>query len=220
MEIDFFAAVEDAHAYGKDGSGHFIYDKELDNIEYDKTNGDITEFLKSIKIKCDREGDWDLRNGDTVTLTLSYSHETAEELGLALKETSRTYTITELTERIRSTEELDYDALYDQMVQTIDALYEGYYRENNYTVESLYWVHVYDNGGESYVNGMVAIISFDDSEGRGYCSVEMPIGEDVNSVYGEKWNSFVNGESTNDIREELEAFAQKWPEYFRIEKIF
>ena len=95
-----------------------------DYIEYDKENSDITKFLKSVKLILNQNGtEVDRReecwsNGDTLTISLSYSKSTADELGISFKETSKDFTIFGLLEANNppaEESEINVEALADKL---------------------------------------------------------------------------------------------------------
>lgn len=189
-QIDFFAALDDPHFYGvADGSGYFTYSKKLENIEYDKTNLDIEKFLKSVKISVS-ENDSMLHNGDTITVTLSYSKSEAEELGIELKETSRTYTAEGLPEVWRSQEDVDKVAA---MAQVDESLADWYITNYPHEIDGYYWNYDLDNSGEPFISAVVVLAHYDSPDGNTYydmavvCVVDYWIEHgDEGCVWGEK----------------------------------
>lgn len=102
--LDVFDGVNILAFYGENGKGYVSFSYDCDYIDYDKTNQDIESFLKHIKLNYNRASN--LSNGDSITVTLSYSHEDAQSLGISLAATSRTYTVY---------------GLYDQATSVADA---------------------------------------------------------------------------------------------------
>ena len=148
-QIDFFDSFYGLGVTGYNGEGR-IWDLgySSDYIEYDKENSDITKFLKSVKLILKQNGtEVDRReecwsNGDTLTITLSYSKSTADELGISFKETSKDFTIFGLLEANNSPaeeSEINVEALADKL-QTqltkgdkIDSAYFCYFSNNAIT---------------------------------------------------------------------------------------
>lgn len=99
-QIDFFESFYSIGVAGFNGKGR-IWDLgyELKYITYDRENLDITEFLKDVKLNLQQNGaevgryDECWSNGDILTITLSYSKSTADELGISFKETSKDFMI-------------------------------------------------------------------------------------------------------------------------------
>lgn len=158
QEIDFFSCVQLCGVNGEvDGSGSFYYEADISKLNYDKTNSDLKDFLKSIKCSTDCESG-KLHNGDVVTVTLSYSHSEAEALGITLKETSKTYTKSGLVQVLRTPTQDVYDQLYPELD---DAVARSYAEENNPTIVTTYWLYAYDNCGDPYIVGLAALFTYD-----------------------------------------------------------
>lgn len=166
-KIDFFAAVEDPHFYGIDGSGYFTYSKKLGNIEYDETNLDIERFLKSVKITVS-DNNSQLRNGDKVTVTLSYSKSEAEKLGITLKETRRTYTAKGLAEVWRSAKDADKAA---SMALVNDSLKDWYVTWYPHEIDGYYWNYDLDNNGEPFISAVIVLAHYQSPDGNTYYDI-------------------------------------------------
>lgn len=158
QEIDFFSCVTVVGNRAISGSGYFGYDKNISNLDYDKTNQELTDFLKSVKLKMDMDVENEhLHNGDVVTLSLEYSHSTAEALGITFTQVSKTYTVSGLTEAPREPSQADYDQLYPKLE---DAVARSYAEECNPTLAQAYWLYGYDNCGDPHVAGMAALLTY------------------------------------------------------------
>lgn len=77
--------------YGENGSGDLTFWDNRNFINFDQNNSELVEFVKSIDAKVSKRSN--LINGETITVTLSYSQEEADRLGVALKTTSKNYTV-------------------------------------------------------------------------------------------------------------------------------
>lgn len=115
--IDVFAGVDvtdgyySVREYTLDGCGLYTdydLDVNINEVEYDKSNSDVKEFLKDIDVYFVEydELDYKLRNGDVITLGLEYSKSTAEALGITLLEETKTYTVDWLREVYRDASEV------------------------------------------------------------------------------------------------------------------
>lgn len=161
LEIDYFSCVERyGHSGEVDGSGSFSYGADISKLDYDKSNADLADFLKSIKCSTDCESG-KLHNGDVVTVTLSYSHSEAEALGVTLKETSKTYTVSGLVEVLRTPTQDVHDQLYHELEDVVE---RAYAEENNPAIVTAYWFYAYDNCGDPYIAGMAALFSYQSYE--------------------------------------------------------
>ena len=157
VEINYFSCVEILGTADEvDGSGTFTYSTDISRISYDKTNEDLTAFLKSIKTSIDCENG-KLHNGDVVTITLSYSHSEAEALGVTMKETSKSYTAVGLIEVLRAPTVDCYEQMSAELRATVERAYP---EENEPTIVMPYWFYAYDNCGEPYIAAMAALFSY------------------------------------------------------------
>ncbi len=166
-QIDFFAAVDDPHFYGIDGSGYFTYSLKLENIEYDETDLDMKKFLKSVKITVS-ENRSQLHNGDKVTVTLSYSKSEAEKLGITLKETRRTYTAMGLPEVWRSQKEADKAAAMALVNDTLDDWYVTRYPHE---IDGYYWNYDLDNSGDPFISAVIVLAHYQSPDGNTYYDI-------------------------------------------------
>ena len=128
--IDVFAGVDvtdgyyTVRDYTLDGCGLY-WDPDLDvninEVEYDKSNSDVKEFLKDIEVYYVEEGqqDYKLKNGDTITLGLEYSKSEAEALGITLLEETKTFTVDWLREVYRDASEVTQEDL-DEIFTYVD----------------------------------------------------------------------------------------------------
>lgn len=108
-----------------DGSGMFwSHDLNIltNNVDYDKSNSDVKEFLKDIDVYWVEhdEMQYKLRNGDVITLGLEYSKSEAEALGITVLEETKQYTVDWLIEVYRDSVELDLAKLQEMAKNMID----------------------------------------------------------------------------------------------------
>ena len=158
VEIDFFAGVIGASYRAVSGSGYLGFHTDVSEIDYDKTNSDLRDFLKSVKLIVEMETENEkLHNGDVITITLEYSHSTAEALGITFKEVSKTYTASGFLEPLRTPTQEAFDLLYPELEHAVET---SYFEEANPTLQTAYWIYAYDNCGDPYVAGMAALFSY------------------------------------------------------------
>lgn len=131
--IDVFAGLnleecipdDDQWAYKLDGSG-MLWSHDFDiltnNVDYDKSNSDVKEFLKDIDVYWVEHDEMQdkLRNGDVITLGLEYSKSEAEALGITVLEETKQYTVDWLIEVYRDSAELDQAKLKETAQNMID----------------------------------------------------------------------------------------------------
>lgn len=217
LEIDFFSCVERYGMNGEvDGSGSFHYAADITKLDYDKTNADLTAFLKSVKCSADCESG-KLHNGDVVTVTLSYSHSEAEALGVSLKETSKSYTVTGLVAVPRTPTQADYDQLYPELEAAVD---RSYAEENDPTIVTAYWFYAYDNCGDPYIAGMAALFTYQSYEYTEYDIRMVPMRADGHNLMDrilEKHEFWLNYECQSGITQAQANELAK--EAFRIEGV-
>ena len=87
---------------GKDGSG-YIKDVES-NIDYDKNNSDLSNFVSSTYTDYDFSGD--LSNGDKITVTIKYSEELAKANKIKVTNDSKTFTVKGLIEKFKDSSKI------------------------------------------------------------------------------------------------------------------
>lgn len=131
--IDVFAGVnleecipdDDQWDFKLDGSGMF-WSQDLNiltnDVDYDKSNSDVKEFLKDIDVYWVEKDEmkYKLRNGDVITLGLEYSKSEAEALGITVLEETKQYTVDWLIEVYRDSSELDQAKLQEMVQNMID----------------------------------------------------------------------------------------------------
>lgn len=183
--IDVFAGVNleecipeiDHWDYKLNGSGNF-WSHDLDiitnNVEYDRANSDVKEFLKDIKVYWVEKEEMKnkLRNGDVITLGLEYSKSEAEALGITVLEETKQYTVDWLVEVYRDSSELDQAKLQEMAQNMIDRRLS---RDDVYYFSSgeADWVKNYahtadarvfceygpDGNGESYIRYVLVMVT-------------------------------------------------------------
>ena len=93
-------------------------------IEIDKSNCD--EFVKN-NVRFYASESYDLKNGDTVTVTAEYSSYTAENEEIIITETSKDYTVSGLSEYPDSLDGVDLSALNTKMDEEFKELFDSKY---------------------------------------------------------------------------------------------
>ncbi|MBE6960166.1 MAG: hypothetical protein E7448_05545 [Ruminococcaceae bacterium] len=157
-EIDFFSCVSTVSYRAVSGSGYLGFSKKISNLDYDKTNGDLTDFLESVKLNVEMDVENEhLHNGDVVTVSLEYSHSAAEALGITFTQVSKSYTVSGLVEALREYNQEAYDQLYPELERAVATAYA---EECNPTMVQAYWLYGYDNCGDPYIAGMTALFTY------------------------------------------------------------
>lgn len=205
-EIDFFDAI-DVMFFDPDGKGYISIGCNTDGIEYDKENAELTEFLESVEVDCDKKKK--LSNGDEVLLSLKYSDEEAEKLDVSFKEASRTYTVYGLPgeKAVTSMDEVKYDEIAEALK---NELREG---------EELVSVYCIYKENEENASRYVYELDFIVTDGSHYYPYQIGISPD-----GSKAGNFVRNigryRIVNSDSEEkvLEKLADTWGEE-NIEKV-
>ncbi|MCD7839661.1 MAG: hypothetical protein LUG46_03425 [Erysipelotrichaceae bacterium] len=117
--------------YGYSGTGR-VNEANFDytSIEYDETDEDVTNFLKTIRLSYDDSET--LSDGDTLTVTAMYNEERAEELNLDIE--NDTYDVTvDLPTLYSSPEDIP-----DDIVTAAKERIENYMATSYMGIESLY----------------------------------------------------------------------------------
>lgn len=83
---------------GYDGSGR-ISSCKIGNIDYDKTNAELANFVNTIYLDYDVKDD--LKNGDEIEITAVYDQSRAEELKLDVKDATKKVKVKGLIERYK-----------------------------------------------------------------------------------------------------------------------
>ncbi|MBQ7415607.1 MAG: hypothetical protein IJW14_01055 [Oscillospiraceae bacterium] len=117
--IDYFQAIS-IYCSGVSGSGTMTISKNLEHIQYDKTNTEIVEFIKDITVKANKDSA--LSNGDAITISLSYSYEEAARLGIMMKSTAQKYTVHGLysSTAIKKTSSVQFGAIEQKMIKRLE----------------------------------------------------------------------------------------------------
>lgn len=181
--IDVFAGlnleecIPDDEDFKLDGSGMFwSHDLNIltNNVDYDKSNSDVKEFLKDIDVYWVEEDEmkYKLRNGDVITLGLEYSKSEAEALGITVLEETKQYTVDWLIEVYRDSAELDQTELQEMTQNMIDRRLsrdDVYYFSSgeadwaeNYTHTAdarVFCQYAPDGNGERYIHFVLVMVT-------------------------------------------------------------
>ncbi len=131
------------------GYGEVELTVDISKIDYDKSNTDITEFLESIDFVLTdgvfEPGKGNLRNGDNVTVSISYSKSRAEELGIKIPKTEHNLSVS-YQEIVRDKSEITKEDL-DEIYFKLKSYVQGY---ANF-ITDIYYAYYLDNSGEQYL---------------------------------------------------------------------
>ena len=109
VALDVFAGLTVTFSPAINGTGrHWTFRYDYSKVDYDKSNADIKAFLQSIEFYSDCERK-DLRNGDAITVNVTWSKTMAEALGVKLLEESRDYVVSGLYDVYQSAAEVPAD---------------------------------------------------------------------------------------------------------------
>ena len=106
---------------GFDGSGR-VSACRLGDVDYDKTDVELTNFINSITLKYDVKDT--LKNGDEVEITATYDHDKADALKLNIEDATTKVKVKGLTERYKTASKVpnkissDVKKLMDEKVKT------------------------------------------------------------------------------------------------------
>jgi hypothetical protein len=146
---------------GFDGNGYatggYNYGCEPD---YDKTNQNISTFMNTVSYTLDKSEN--LSNGDTITLTASYSEETAKSSKVKVTESTKTFKVKGLTKVYKTWKSIP-EKTRKQILEKVQAKvekkakkYSGYYfLDEVITVDSISNVATYYSYDKDYGTGEV-----------------------------------------------------------------
>lgn len=176
VELNVFAGVTVMFKPAMNGFGESItVEFDHTNVNYDKSNTDIKNFLQSIEFS---HNDYiNLSNGDEIVVNASWSKSTAEALGVKLMESSHVYTVVGLYDVYRSSEELpkdlkEIDGIKGAIVEEIEDYMDYYDWFDGYDATYRYYsIYAKDQAGNAYVSMIyiTAVVNFDaadDTEDR------------------------------------------------------
>ena len=90
-------------------SGEAYIDDVTNNVEYDKSNKEIADFVNSIEYNYSK--DENLENGDSVTVTTVYNKDTADKLKLHVTSASKVIKVENLIHRFKEAKEVPKDTI-------------------------------------------------------------------------------------------------------------
>ena len=176
MVIDYFDCLTlstiKEHVYGDGWVHRPRFSVGLKYLNYDMSNSDITDFLKSVELNYDSYAY--VQNGDKVTVSISYSHETAEALKIRFKATSKTYTVAGIyTENMPlSPDELDGNSIRAAIERALSP------SERILSVYCGYDEHSDAYNDRAYISCAFAIVT----NGSEYYYYHIGVGEDGKSL--------------------------------------
>lgn len=97
---------------GYNGSGYINgadYNMALERWDYQNADANVQKFLDTVVITTDRDGDYDLSNGDTVRIIVKYKKSDAEKHNIKVIGEEKTVKISGLQDYV-DTESEDYDS--------------------------------------------------------------------------------------------------------------
>lgn len=183
---------------GKDGSG-YIKDVES-NIDYDKNNSDLSNFVSSTYTDYDFSGD--LSNGDKITVTIKYSEELAKANKIKVTNDSKTFTVKGLIEKFKDSSKIP-EKVITQLKKEADKNIKNRYKDGysftyNHEFNSLWFAKGEDDDNDS----VIAIYKIDEtytSSFRGQQDVETYYAaiyvDDVDSAYLDEKSHYWYGAS-------------------------
>ena len=144
---------------GKDGSG-YIKDVES-NIDYDKNNSDLSNFVSSTYTDYDFSGD--LSNGDKITVTIKYSEELAKANKIKVTNDSKTFTVKGLIEKFKDSSKIP-EKVITQLKKEADKNIKNRYKDGysftyNHEFNSLWFAKGEDDDNDS----VIAIYKIDET---------------------------------------------------------
>lgn len=173
VALDVFAGLTVTFSPAINGTGkHWTFRYDYSKVDYDKSNADIKAFLQSIEFYSDCERK-DLRNGDAITVNVTWSKTMAEALGVKLLEESRDYVVSGLYDVYRSAAEVPADLEELQLI--MEALQKEIAKiEGACEVEYRYFYayrsdnDAYPQEGNAYISGVyvTAYVTVRDESGR------------------------------------------------------
>lgn len=139
--IDLLDGVELTYS-GYNGAGYAQVSKQ--DIDYDKTNGDIATFVSDVSYDIENNGS--LSNGDKIKVTVIYSQETAKRLRLSVQSETKTFTVSNLTTKYQSASEIDQNIFNSAYNAAISKINDYHYNNEKSTYYKAYYV--FDSGRE------------------------------------------------------------------------
>ena len=158
VALDVFAGLTVEFTPAINGCGKaWKFDYDYNKVDYDKSNADLKAFLQQIEFYSDCERT-DLRNGDTITVNVTWSKSTADSLGVKLLEESKQIPVTGLYDVYRTAAEVSVDLPeFEEVMAKLEAQINHYMLdyEARTTVEYRYFCfYENDSNGDSYVRGI------------------------------------------------------------------
>lgn len=220
----------------RDGSGHYWVKPlqiNLDNVDYDRSNADMKEFLKSIDFYWVENNEMrdKLKNGDTITIGLEYSKSDAEALGITLFEETKTITVDWLKEVYRDSSEVDMErlkAIYEdaEPVQcAVRSTADDWSDMENYsytTSERTFFEYEKDGNGNRYIACLLVLVTINheyDYEGvheqyTTHTLVRVELDKsDANFDYFQNEAGYDESERLKNRYRSIEDFRQESDEY-------
>ena len=115
---------------GYDGEGTVDVYPDIGGVDYDMTRADVSEFINDVSYSIDKTEN--LSNGDEVTVTATYSEQTAKALKIKVTEDTMTITVEGLIERYKDGDDIskdDLNSITAAMEEKAQAVADDYFDE-------------------------------------------------------------------------------------------
>lgn len=142
---------------GESGEG-YITDVDPGDIEYDRNDANIKDFVNSIYY--DYDYDYDLKNGDKVKITAVYDKEKAKQLNIEVKNDTAEVEVKGLTE-VYSKASAVPDKIAKQIKKDCDKEIADYYQSTSYSTYSYEYDSMYFAYSKNSSDYAIAVYKLD-----------------------------------------------------------